>query len=216
MDAKSDTETTLPHPHSASRLFLGAYCICKICQYLMVHVYVDDANIFQAIHTHGSRVQRDIDAFVEWSLANGLPLNTDKWAVILFTRSPAKVVFKYTIQGSLLSRVSSVRDLGVLFDDDFSFKYHIEAVFNKAIRALLALSIEQHSTPNICASIIYLCKSLNSSAIKRVMNRHFALPNVLEDVCWAVKLSEMERMIKIFVMLDFSKAFCFIKAIYYY
>ena len=54
--------------------------------------------------------------------------------------------FNYIIQGSQLSRVSSVRDLGVLFD--FSFKSHIEAV-----SALLALSEEQYSTSNTAAPL---------------------------------------------------------------
>ena len=48
-------------------------------------------------------------------------------------RAPLKALFNFTIQGSLLPRVSVVRDLGVLFDDDFLFKSHIEAVYNKAL-----------------------------------------------------------------------------------
>ena len=102
------------------------------------------------------RVQRDIDAFVEWSLANGLPLNTDKCAVISFARSPAKVVFNYTIQRSLLSKVSSVIGLGVLFNDNFSFKSHIEVALNKEISIIKRSTLDFKQT----SSIIYLYKSI--------------------------------------------------------
>ena len=54
--------------------------------------------------------------------------------VISFSRSPNKTVFDYTINGRPLSRVSSVKDLGVIFDNDYSFSSHIEYIYNKAVR----------------------------------------------------------------------------------
>ena len=111
-------------------------------------LYADDAKASWSICSplDCSKLQRDLNFFVKWSTSNGLPLNTDKYTILSFSRSPCKVVFDYYIQGKLLSRISSIRDLGVIFDDYFSFRSHIESVCSKAVRTLGFIKRALHST----------------------------------------------------------------------
>ena len=123
-------------------------------------LYTDDAKVFRAVNSplDCTGPQCDLDVFVEWSVLNGLSLNTDK-CTVTSSRSLNKTAFNYTINGRPLSRVSSVKNLGVLFDDDCSFTSYIEPIFNKAVRKL---GFIKKTTVDfkLASTIIYLYKSL--------------------------------------------------------
>ena len=67
-----------------------------------------DVKVFRAVNSplDCSGLQRKLDAFIKWSILNGLPLNTEKCEIISFSRSPNKTVFNSTINGKPLSRLS--------------------------------------------------------------------------------------------------------------
>ena len=49
---------------------------------------------------------------------------------------PFPLFYYYTVNNTLLSKVSSHKDLGVVFDDNFSFTHHVELVSSKCMRNL--------------------------------------------------------------------------------
>jgi Reverse transcriptase (RNA-dependent DNA polymerase)/Endonuclease-reverse transcriptase len=70
-----------------------------------------------------------------------MKLNIDKCKVLTITRSKTEINYKYgfdTVQSGFLEleRVQSMKDLGVYFDSDLSFKEHIYEKINKAYQMI--------------------------------------------------------------------------------
>jgi ribonuclease P/MRP protein subunit RPP40 len=67
---------------------------------------------------------------------NNLVLNHLKCSIVSFTRKTKPLLFDYKINGSILTRCESIRDLGVIFDSKLSFGEHIRTIAGTAFRAL--------------------------------------------------------------------------------
>ncbi|CAB0020662.1 unnamed protein product, partial [Nesidiocoris tenuis] len=65
-----------------------------------------------------------------------LCLNTGKCSVVSFSRSSSPILTDYVIGGVLLRRGSSMRDLGVLFDNRLAFSDHVDQVCSKGMKML--------------------------------------------------------------------------------
>lgn len=100
--------------------------------------FADDKKVYKTIDTETdcSALQRDIDNLVNWCGLNKLELNIDKCKVITFSRKLKTINFNYHIDGQQISRVSIMRDLGVMFDSGLSFCDHINDAVAKANRML--------------------------------------------------------------------------------
>ena len=76
-----------------------------------------------------------------------------------FTRSESSIRFHYQLAGSDLQLVSSAKDLGVIFNSDFSFKYQVDAVYSRAVRTLGFIKRTTFNFRHV-SSILYLYKTL--------------------------------------------------------
>lgn len=101
-------------------------------------LFADDLKLFMRItdQSHCELLQRDIDCVVEWSVENNLHFNVTKCNVMSFTRAVVPRHHEYSMGGQAIPRVVSVRDLGVIFSEDLSFRTHILQVCKKAFRNL--------------------------------------------------------------------------------
>jgi ribonuclease P/MRP protein subunit RPP40 len=93
-------------------------------------LYADDMEIFTSIGEVGDciRLQDNIDLISSWCMRNNLQLNIVKCVVMTFRNNKQKIEFDYNIGGAVLERPDLVSDLGVLFDNKFSFTGHINSV----------------------------------------------------------------------------------------
>jgi hypothetical protein len=94
-----------------------------------VSAYCDDTKIFKEIRgfLDCEMLQRDVDTFHSWAQSNGLELNIKKCSSMSFSRRRvAPVTYTYQIGGSILQKVSHIRDLGVILDTKLTFKDHVE------------------------------------------------------------------------------------------
>lgn len=74
-----------------------------------------------------------MDRFIEWTITNGLKINSDKTIVISFFQKLCLLSsFDYTIASNILSRVFEVKDLGVIFDSELTFNPRITFVSTRA------------------------------------------------------------------------------------
>lgn len=81
-------------------------------------------------------MQRDLASLSNWGVSNLLPLNVDICPIIIFSLNKNPIIFDYfDIDGTTLSRRSSVVDLGFTFDSSI-FSKHIRKVTNDAFRML--------------------------------------------------------------------------------
>ena len=103
-------------------------------------IFADDTNVF----IHGTNIEeliiacRDIMiALNSWFMTNKLTLNADKSSFTIF-KSPKKVI--NNIPDSIgflnhkISRVSSIKFLGIILDENLSFELHINEVCGKLKR----------------------------------------------------------------------------------
>jgi len=56
--------------------------------------------------------------------------------IFSFTRSKNPIIFNYKLNNTKLVRVTEIKDLGIYFESDFSFKFHHKNILNKSYRML--------------------------------------------------------------------------------
>ena len=101
-------------------------------------LYADDLKIYRKVSAVDdcASLQADLDSLWRWASENRLPFSVTKCQVVTFTRSFSPIIASYNIGGNALHRCSSVKDLGVTFQDNWKFTIHIEEVCNKALSRL--------------------------------------------------------------------------------
>lgn len=116
-------------------------------------MFADDLKLFFPISTANDCdvLQDDITAVARWSENNKLLFNPSKCQVMTFTRSTQPVTSVYTLNGTNLSRVDSIRDLGVVLDSKLDFHDHIIDTCKSASRTMgfIMRVASQFKNPNI-------------------------------------------------------------------
>ena len=100
--------------------------------------YADDLKLYCRITDHNDSVklQNDLNILQKWCVNNRMMLNVKKCQTITFTNKTNYVKFDYHIEGTVLNRVSVIRDLGVVFDTSLTFRDHIDSIVTKAKKML--------------------------------------------------------------------------------
>lgn len=101
-------------------------------------LYADDLKIFKVIRSEEDCIslQSDLNNIYSWCNNNKLNLNIKKCNVLTFTRKCNSIDFNYHINNVTLTRVNTIKDLGVTFDQKLSFTFHFETVSKKAMQML--------------------------------------------------------------------------------
>jgi hypothetical protein len=101
-------------------------------------LFADDMKIYLTIDSidDALRLQDCIEEISRRCKLNNLVLNHLKCSIVSFTRKTKPLLFDYKINGSILTRRESIRDLGVIFDSKLSFGEHIRTIAGTAFRAL--------------------------------------------------------------------------------
>lgn len=98
-------------------------------------LFADDNKIFARISSirDCQRLQESINDVNNWSNLNKLFLNIKKCEIMTFTRKLSDVIiYEYTIDSKVLTRVTSKLDLGVFFDPKLNFIKDIDRRIAKA------------------------------------------------------------------------------------
>lgn len=107
-------------------------CIGESCCIL----YADDMKIYVVVED-SSDFKIYLIGLVNWCRANKMTLSVPKYTVISFQRKKKTAVLHDYVNGDeVLLRVNSVRDLGVILDNELTFKENYEEMIKKAIRQL--------------------------------------------------------------------------------
>lgn len=106
------------------------------CEFLL---YADDLKLFTTIKNRQDCVlmQADLDRLYMWSIDN-LKFHVDKCALLTISKKNPNnmIIYDYNIGGHVLSRKTSIKDLGVTFDSKLSFSTHIISVCKTAFSIL--------------------------------------------------------------------------------
>src|SRR3954466_8855685 len=100
------------------------------------HLYADDTQLYISFSSsdspsHLSLLSSTLDSVFDWFTSNRLSVNPSKTEFLLIgtPQQRSKLTSStLTFQGTPISPVSSCRNLGVILDNDLSFKRHIFSI----------------------------------------------------------------------------------------
>jgi hypothetical protein len=100
--------------------------------------YADDMKLFLPVSGFQDclKIQSNLNKLSEWCDRNSLLLNVGKCKTISFARSHNPVKYLYMLCGTVLDRVSSINDVGVIMDEKMSFYEHVDVMVVKAFAML--------------------------------------------------------------------------------
>ena len=111
---------------------------CELNDDIHCLLYADDLKLYSNVSSVNdcAHLQQNLEKVVHWCQLNKLHLNPEKCLVQSYGLSQQRFIFDYYISGSVLSRLETVCDLGVVFDSKLSFVDHINFTIAKALRML--------------------------------------------------------------------------------
>lgn len=128
-------------------------------------MYADDLKIFKNIESIDDchLLQSDINNLVTWSKSN-LKFNVKKCAVMTYTRKtgPGILNFNYNMDGAVLCRKSTFKDLGVVFDSKLYFSDHVLATCKAAYSVLGFIHRSSSFLKNINSIKLLFCSLVRS------------------------------------------------------
>ena len=127
-------------------------------------LYADDSKIYSYVKSREDckNLQEDIDKIVSWFNRNLMKLNTAKCKVVSYGRET--IEYGYKIGNLVIERVEHMKDLGITFDSELKFDYHIKEKVNKA-NSMLGI-IKRNFGSMSAVSLVALYKSLVRSHLE--------------------------------------------------
>ena len=112
--------------------------LLNFIHHCFVQLFADDAKFMKMITSIDSArlLQTDLKSVETWCDENGMSLNVSKCSVVRYILKQTKIIFPYEFHDTPLSAETQIRDLGVEFSSDFTFKQHIHNIVNKSLRML--------------------------------------------------------------------------------
>ena len=138
--------------------------------------FADDLKMFRVIQDAQDfqQLQDDINKLLAWANKWQLRFNTSK--CFLLHLGPPHEYGEYNIQGTIISSCDTIKDLGVLIDDNLKFHSHATSVISKANRTLASIRKTFHFTDNHMFVTLY--KSLVRPVIEYgniIWGSHYSL-----------------------------------------
>ena len=114
-------------------LFINDLPEVVTCESLL---FADDYKLYAEIKwtEDGEALQENLDAVLRWCNLNRLSLNVSKCNVVTYSRKKQTINYPYNINSVNINRLECIKDLGILFDNQFTFVGHIQDMVKKAFR----------------------------------------------------------------------------------
>ena len=107
-----------------------------------ISLYADDTALYSSAETQIEiklTLQIELTIVCEWLRANKLTLNANKTKYVIFGNKQqllTKPDLNLCVRPSKIERVSSMKYLGVILDENLSFDEHVSYIVNKASKNL--------------------------------------------------------------------------------
>lgn len=79
-------------------------------------------------------LQANVKKLELWAEVNGLTLNPSKTYQVSYGKKLVHSI--YFLKGRIIEKTATVRDLGVIFDEDLTFKHHIDYINKRSLRMI--------------------------------------------------------------------------------
>ena len=103
-----------------------------------IRLFADDCVCYRVIRSVQDclALQHDINRLGQWARDWGMRFQPSKCNMIRFSKKRRNISFDYTLEGSKLEFLDKIKYLGVYITNELNWKYHINAMCNKASRTL--------------------------------------------------------------------------------
>ena len=134
-------------------------------------LYADDLKIFRKIdHINDChRLQEDLDKLFTYCKNNSLFLNLKKCQSITFSKKKILINHNYSINNHELEKVSKIKDLGVILDNQWTFKLHFDKIVAEANKMLgfINRTCKEFKSPNTFLTLYhsYVCSKLSFASV---------------------------------------------------
>lgn len=128
------------------------------------HCYADDTQVYLVIKPLGdwselsTRLERCLSDISAWMSSNLLKLNQDKTELIVFApkhRLSRLADFRLAFDGTILSDVSCVKNLGVYFNQSLSMEHQASSISKACFYQIRNIGrIRTHITENACKTLV--------------------------------------------------------------
>ena len=119
-----------------------------------IKIFADDTKLYNSTGNF-NLLSDDLNALVSWSNRWLLPFNVDKCKILHYGKHNEG--YLYYMDGSVLSEDSSIKDLGVIFQDDLKFDEHISKICATANSRLGLIRNTFHSIDRDGFLVLYKC-----------------------------------------------------------
>jgi hypothetical protein len=123
-------------------------------------LYADDTNAFYSnscLKTLASTIQNEMNEVVQWLNANKLSINASKTKFVIFKSKNKsqhqEIIVK--INNDIVEQVPCVKFLGVLIDQELTWKNHISSVLKNIIKSAGLIAKLRHFTNKNTSKLIY-------------------------------------------------------------
>lgn len=101
-------------------------------------LFADDLKLFMKVRNRDDSLllQEDINNVLAWSESNKLSFNINKCVVVTFTKAKTPLREGYSLGDVKIPRAGTVKDLGVLLNEDLTFGLHIRKICAQSFRTL--------------------------------------------------------------------------------
>lgn len=164
----------------------------KNCDFLL---FADDLKIYREIITVEDhvKIQSDLDSFSNYCITNKLGLSLNKCMSISFTKKKFISNYIYSLSGTPLEKVKTIKDLGVTLDTKLHLDTHIQTILAKAYRmygfVMRACSVFQKPS-----TYLYIYKSLVRSQLEYAVSIWNPLYNKYNDQIESVQKKFLRSM----------------------
>ena len=155
-------------------------------------MFADDTNLFYShndVKELFQTMNAELSRLNDWFCANKLSLNTDKTKHVLFQKAKSSdnlplVLPDLCINNAKIKRENSLKFLGVMIDENLTWKTHVELVENKVSKSVGILFKASHFLNANCLRSIYFAlvhpyinysniawASTNKTYLKRILGK---------------------------------------------
>ena len=104
-----------------------------------------------------TRINTDLDVLNDWFMANKLSANPSKTKAILYSKKGRQQIQNLNVymDGQKLERVKTTKFVGVYFDENFTWEYHVDHCRKKMLQGTFAINSSKHILNEKHLKILY-------------------------------------------------------------
>jgi hypothetical protein len=194
-------------------------------------MFADDTKLFRVIESISDYdiLQSDLDSLFNWSRDWQLPFNVEKCKSLHYGKSNPN--YTYNMDSKPLDNIKTESDLGVIFDNNLSFKVHINKMIGKAnarvgmvkrcfnhlnTEALIVLyKTLIRPILEYCSSIWFPITQGQINNIEKVQRRATKIPKSISHLTYTDRLKKLNLTTLVFMKerADMVQAFKILKGI---